>query len=156
MNYYDILHISKDASQQEIRDSYKNLIKKYHPDIYSGSHEYAEQITKDLNDAYKVLSNEELRKEYDLSLEETITPTPPPVYTPHDYKSTKQNLEYEDPPKETFEQIMKKKIYNIVDDKTQKMSKKSKTLMIIGIILVALLFTALSILDFLRVMSLYK
>ena len=80
MNYYDILKVSKTASEQEIRASYKKLIKKYHPDIYSGNHEYAEQITKELNDAYKVLCNSESRKEYDLSLEEPISFTPPQTY----------------------------------------------------------------------------
>lgn len=148
MNYYDILKVSKTASEQEIRASYKKLIKKYHPDIYTGNHEYAEQITKELNDAYTVLSNSESRKEYDLSLEEPISYSPP--------KQPYKNVvtEYEEPPKETIEQILRKKIYNIVDEKTKNMSKKSKTLMVISVILIALLLTALAIQDFINVIQL--
>ena len=34
MNYYDTLNVKKDASQKEIKTAYKNLIKRYHPDLY--------------------------------------------------------------------------------------------------------------------------
>ena len=145
MNYYDILKVSKTASEQEIRASYKKLIKKYHPDIYSGNHEYAEKITKELNDAYTILSNSESRKEYDLSLEDPISYISP--------QPTHKNIvtEYNEPPKETIEQILRKKIYKIIDEKTQKMSQKSKILMVIIIILIALLLMALAIQDFINI-----
>ena len=80
MNYYEILKVSKNASQQEIRDSYIKLIKQYHPDIYKGSKAFAEKTTKEINDAYDVLSVPERRREYDLSLE-----PPEPQYTPPDF-----------------------------------------------------------------------
>jgi len=153
MNYYDILKVSKTASQKEIRDAYKSLIKKYHPDIYTGNHEYAEKITKDLNDAYNVLSNEESRREYDLSLANNTT-VETPIYSTYTYRpNTNQSTEYEKTNTETFEQKMKTKIYNVVDEKTSKMSKKSKMLMIIAIILFALLLFMLSILDFIRLQN---
>lgn len=148
MNYYDILKVSKTASQQEIRTSYKKLIKKYHPDIYKGNHEYAEKITKELNDAYTTLSNLESRKEYDLSLEEQNIHIPEQQYY--------QNIVTEDKiqQKQTLEQILRKKIYNIVDEKTKSMSQKSKVLMIIVIILIALLLMLLAIQDFINVVKL--
>lgn len=153
MNYYDILKVSRNASQKEIRDSYKNLIKKYHPDIYTGNHEYAEKITKDLNDAYTVLSNEESRKEYDLSLTNNIT-VETPIYSTYTYKTNEnQTTEYEKANTETFEQKIKNKIYNVVDEKTSKMSIKSKMLMIIAIILFALLLFMFSILDCIRLQN---
>lgn len=153
MNYYDILKVSKNASQKEIRDAYKSLIKKYHPDIYTGNHEYAEKITKDLNDAYNVLSNEEARREYDLSLANNTT-VETPIYSTYTYRpNTNQTTEYEKSNTQTFEQKMKNKIYNVVDEKTSKMSKRSKMLMIIAIILFALLLFMLSILDFVRLQN---
>lgn len=72
MNYYEVLKSKKNASQKEIKNSYKNLIKQYHPDIYRGDNSFAELKTKEINVAYDVLSNPELRKEYDLSLEPKV------------------------------------------------------------------------------------
>lgn len=63
-NYYSILGVSKTASKDEIKKSFRKLIMKYHPDKNSGS-ESAKKKTIELNEAYAVLSNEKLRKEYD-------------------------------------------------------------------------------------------
>ncbi len=146
MNYYQILKVSENASQQEIRDSYKKLIKQYHPDIYKGDYEYAEKITKELNDAYAILSNEENRKEYDALLH---------PLTEYNYNSSyqQQNIEYDEPLKPSIEDIMKEKIYNIVDEKTSKMNRKSKILLVILVILFALLLTALAINDYIKIIK---
>lgn len=37
MTYYDILGVSKDASNSEIKKAYKKLVKKYHPDVFQGN-----------------------------------------------------------------------------------------------------------------------
>lgn len=68
MNYYEILNVEKDASKSEIRKAYKGLIKKYHPDVYSGNKNIAEDMSMKINEAYEVLSNEKLRNEYDIEL----------------------------------------------------------------------------------------
>ncbi|KAH7577325.1 hypothetical protein JRO89_XS01G0236300 [Xanthoceras sorbifolium] len=61
-NYYELLGVSVDANMQEIKKAYRKLQKKYHPDIAGQQgHEY----TLKLNEAYKVLMREDLRKEYD-------------------------------------------------------------------------------------------
>lgn len=162
MNYYEILKVSQTASQQEIRDSYKNLIKKYHPDIYTGNHEYAEKITRELNDAYKTLSNEETRKEYDLSLMPPETNNSHTSYSNYsyayknNYKPSHNKMEYEEKIQETLEEKMKKKIYNIVDKKTSNMSKESKILMIIIIIVFALFCFAMSIQDYINLLNYSK
>ena len=69
-NYYDLLEVTPKASKEIIEKAYRVLIKKYHPDLYNGEERiYAENKSKDLNEAYRVLSNDFLRKQYDLELE---------------------------------------------------------------------------------------
>lgn len=65
MNYYDILGVKTDATQAEIRQAYKKLIKKYHPDVYTGNKQKAEELSIQINEAYDVLSNSDSRREYD-------------------------------------------------------------------------------------------
>ena len=64
--YYDILNVNKNASLNDIKSSFRNLAKKYHPDINKETG--AEEIFKIIQEAYEVLSNDEKRKEYDKSL----------------------------------------------------------------------------------------
>ena len=69
-NYYEILEVNKKASQEVIEKAYKVLIKKYHPDLYVGETKIqAERKTKDINEAYKILSDAFLKEQYDLELE---------------------------------------------------------------------------------------
>jgi len=64
MNYYELLEISSSASIEVIRNAYKTLAKKYHPDTYKGDISFAEEKMKLLNEAVSVLENEDKRKEY--------------------------------------------------------------------------------------------
>lgn len=67
-DHYAILQVSRTASSEVIRASYKALIQRYHPDRFTPKEE-AEKITKRLNQAYAILSDPELRAEYDARLE---------------------------------------------------------------------------------------
>ena len=62
-DYYDILGVDKDANQKEIKKAYRNLSKKYHPDI--SDRDDAEEKFKEITEAYEVLSDEEKRAKYD-------------------------------------------------------------------------------------------
>ena len=69
-NYYDLLEVTPKASKEIIEKAYKVLVKKYHPDLYSGEERiYAENKTRDLNEAYRILTSDFLREQYDLELE---------------------------------------------------------------------------------------
>lgn len=63
-DYYETLNVSKDATDQDIKKSYRNLAKKYHPDLNQNKEE-AEQKFKEVNEAYEVLSDPEKRSRYD-------------------------------------------------------------------------------------------
>ena len=68
-NYYSILGISKTASASDIKKAYRNLSKKWHPDMHVKDTEdkkkEAEEKFKEINEAYAVLSDETKRKQYD-------------------------------------------------------------------------------------------
>ena len=64
MDLYKVLEVSKDASQDEIRRSYRRLARKYHPDANPGDKK-AEDRFKEIQHAYEVLSKPEKRREYD-------------------------------------------------------------------------------------------
>lgn len=65
MDYYRILQIGPDATAQEIKKSYLQLCKVYHPDITTLPKEEAEKVMQSINEAYRVLSKEPLRQAYD-------------------------------------------------------------------------------------------
>lgn len=70
-NYYDILQINKNASPEIIEKAYKTLAKKYHPDLQPEENKkQAEEILKDINEAYEVLSNSISKADYNNSLKE--------------------------------------------------------------------------------------
>ena len=63
-DYYEVLGVSKSASDEEIKKAYRKLAKKYHPDMNPDSKE-SEAKFKEANEAYEVLSNPEKRAKYD-------------------------------------------------------------------------------------------
>jgi molecular chaperone DnaJ len=65
-DYYEILGIEKNASKSEIKRAYRNLAKKYHPDMNRDDTKAAEEKFKELSEAYEVLADEEKRKLYDV------------------------------------------------------------------------------------------
>ena len=69
-NYYAVLGVSQDASFDEIKKMYSNLIKAFHPDYYHGDKECANKKSVEINEAYSILKNPEARKQYDAFLNE--------------------------------------------------------------------------------------
>lgn len=63
-DYYNIMDVSRDASQEEIRKAYRTLARKYHPDVNPNNPDAIERF-KEINEAYEVLRDEEKRKKYD-------------------------------------------------------------------------------------------
>jgi DnaJ-class molecular chaperone len=63
-DYYQILGIEKDAEQKQVKEAYRHLAFKYHPDRNQGNPKASEEM-KSLNEAYAVLSDPAKRREYD-------------------------------------------------------------------------------------------
>ena len=63
-DYYSTLGVAKTASQKEIKQAYRKVARKHHPDVNPGD-KGAENRFKELNEAYEVLSDPVKRKKYD-------------------------------------------------------------------------------------------
>jgi molecular chaperone DnaJ len=63
-DYYTVLGVKRDASEKEIKQAYRRLARKYHPDVNPGD-TTAEQKFKEVSEAYNVLGTPENRKKYD-------------------------------------------------------------------------------------------
>lgn len=63
-DYYEILGVSKNADEKEIKSAYRKLAKKYHPDLHQGDDAAAEKF-KEVSEAYEVLSDKDKRNKYD-------------------------------------------------------------------------------------------
>ena len=62
-DYYEVLGVSKDASESEIKSAFRKLAKQYHPDV--SKEPDAEKKFKEIQEAYEVLGDENKRKQYD-------------------------------------------------------------------------------------------
>lgn len=103
MTYYEILNIKQTASDKEIKNAYRSLAKKYHPDTYKGNKNVAEEKMKIINEAYDVLSNKELKSKYDEQFKVTQTSA---IQNEYDSKSYYNYETYEyrspDPPEADY------------------------------------------------------
>ena len=64
-DYYEVLGVQKNATDEELKKAYRQLAKKYHPDANPNNKEEAEKKFKEVNEAYEVLSDKQKRSMYD-------------------------------------------------------------------------------------------
>lgn len=138
MNYYDILEINQNASQKEIKNAYKKLIKKYHPDIYNGDKSFAEKKTQEINQAYDILSNPETKKDYDEQI--NYTPAEYDNYTNQTYNNYYNQYSYTENMHDTVSDNIVKSI--------NKLSFNKKIILISVIICLYIIFLIYSFIQF--------
>lgn len=63
-NYYEVLGVSRTASQEEVRSAFRRLARQYHPDVNPDNPEALEKF-KEISEAYEVLGDSEKRRQYD-------------------------------------------------------------------------------------------
>ena len=64
-DYYEVLGVGKNATDEELKKAYRRLAKKYHPDANPDNKEEAEKKFKEVNEAYEILSDKQKRQMYD-------------------------------------------------------------------------------------------
>ena len=64
-NFYEVLRVRTNATEAQIRKAYREMITKFHPDIYKGDKDYAARYTSVLTEAYATLKDPEKRRLYD-------------------------------------------------------------------------------------------
>ena len=69
MDYYAVLGVARDAEDIVITAAYKAMVKKYHPDVYTGSKAQANKKIREINEAYDTLSDPKKRAAYDKSID---------------------------------------------------------------------------------------
>jgi len=62
-DYYEILGISRNATEEDVKKAYRNLARKYHPDLHPGNKEIEARF-KEINEAYEVLKDPKKREQY--------------------------------------------------------------------------------------------
>ena len=134
-NYYILLGIKNTASQEEIKLAFRNLAKKYHPDINHHDQE-TETIFKEIQEAYEILSDVEKRKKYDLKFSyasnyQQIKNKRYPSYTGNAYQYAQQHARYQQQHKNESSQQK-----NVVPEKK---SEKDPYLFVISIVIALLL-----------------
>ncbi len=122
-NYYHILNISRYASQEEIKRSYRRLASRYHPDVNSSPD--AHYVFVEINEAYEVLGDPTQKWIYDQQFERTehIVHTSTPVFTSPPTSKKEENKRRRGK-KETAEEKLEKKRFalrrNIVFNRKMK------------------------------------
>lgn len=152
MNYYQILGIPEDATTDQIKQQYKQLIKKYHPDLYKGDKAFANEKTKEITQAYKILVDPTSRNDYDILLhgEELLSNSSNETY---DYNNADTSSEedideyYENRDEKFFEsKKYKRTVSDVVDETYDNITNKTvdfvlnsnRTIQLLVIILIVL------------------
>ena len=101
MTYYDVLNVPRDATEEEIKTAYRNMLKAFHPDYYAGDKAFAENMTRRIVEAYSVLKDPEKRKNYDYKVFPKSNSPEEPSHCNHSEAETTTQSDTGNAPKST-------------------------------------------------------
>jgi len=110
-DYYKILDVSKEASEEDIKKAYRKLAKKYHPDK-NPDNKKAEETFKEVSEAYDVLSNSEKRKKFDDFISVSNEKKTYAYTNPTNSNTSENEPEYSDFFKQFFKKTSSKRKYS--------------------------------------------
>ena len=151
-NFYEVLRVRTNASQEQIRKAFMELVSKYHPDVYKGDKIYAERYTAVINEAYSVLKDPERRRDYDIRHNINSKPTRSQLRR-EDSFIRKEKQEEKRLSRKNYEQQMSMRYFKNTE------RKKPKRRNLLGRILTSKLFYCLLFvlgLEFLIVLFIYS
>lgn len=138
MNHYDLLGVKTDATLEEIKNAFFDKSKKLHPDSDPSNPELHSQFVK-LNEAYRVLSKNRTRKEYDLKLKYSYDAHPAQAssssYTGHSNKYSSEAYEN----KRYWEQFRQSNGHNMSTEAWQK--RRTRNFHILGYCIIAMVLS---------------
>lgn len=81
-DYYEILEVSRNSSDEIIKAAYRTMCKKYHPDTFTGPRAVAEERIRKINEAYRVLGHPADKRRYDALYDQRRKAAPRPSSAP--------------------------------------------------------------------------
>jgi curved DNA-binding protein CbpA len=122
-DFYRILGIPDNASMADIKSAYRRLAKQYHPDLNPGSR-HSEEKFKEILDAYTILSDEELRAQYDRKRKFGSSPNGAYTSPPHHPSEKRREAQRREYPPEYIEMMRQRNRTRIV----KQISRRKKIL----------------------------
>ncbi|MBQ9793244.1 MAG: DnaJ domain-containing protein [Clostridia bacterium] len=118
-NFYEVLRVRTNASQDQIKRAFISLVSQYHPDVYKGDKLYAERYTAIITEAYSVLKDPDKRLDYDLRHNINQKPSRSQLRR-EDNEIRKEKMEEKRMSRKNYEQQMSMRYFKNTERKKQK------------------------------------
>ncbi len=112
-DYYEILEIDRNATEEEIKKAFRTLATKYHPDVNSSKE--SEEKFKQINEAYQVLSNEKSKRTYDETWDQMQNHEPEQNFNYEDLKNEYDEKEVYLAKKLALQKLITEELEKVVD-----------------------------------------
>lgn len=118
-NFYEVLRVRTNASQDQIKRAFISLVSQYHPDVYKGDKLYAERYTAIITEAYSILKDPDKRLDYDLRHNINQKPSRTQLRR-EDNEIRREKMEEKRMSRKNYEQQMSMRYFKNTERKKQK------------------------------------
>lgn len=123
-NFYEVLRVRTNATPEQIKRAFIELVSEYHPDVYKGDKLYAERYTAIITEAYTVLKDPDKRFDYDLRHNINTRPSRSQLRK-EDNRIRKEKLEEKKMSRKNYEQQMSMKYFKNTERKKSPRKRKN-------------------------------